>query len=340
MNDATQSDPALRARVQELITGAWSTQVVHVAVRLKVFDRLLDGAGSAAALAEATNSNSDAFVRLLRALASIDLVRQIDEDRFELAPAGRLLATDQPGSVRGMALHWGERLWGALAQLDHSVQTGRPWRESGLEGFEHISQDPGQIEMFHQSMADNTAPAASAMIDAYDFGSFRAVMDVGGSYGALLAELLKAYPSLKGKVLDLPGLAKASRAYLERAGVADRGGIQEGSFFDAVPPGADAYLLKSIIHDWDDARAVMILKNCAGAAGPDGRVLVIERIAPEQAGQADYITLRSDILMLTANGGRERTEAQFRSLLARAGLAVRRIVPTVSGFAIIEGAVG
>jgi hypothetical protein len=336
MNDIAQSDPAVRARVQDLITGAWSTQVVHVAVRLKVFDRLLEGPRSAAAMAQETGSHPGAFARLMRALASIDLMRQLDEERFELAPAGRLLAEGQPGSVRGMALHWGERLWGALGQLDQTVRTGRPWKESGLEGFEHIAQDAGQIEMFHQSMADNTAPAALAMIEAYDFGALRTLMDVGGSYGALLAEILKAHPPMTGAVLDLPGLAEASRAYLEHAGVADRGRFEGGSFFEAVPSGADAYMLKSIIHDWDDERALTILKNCAAAAGRDGLVLVIERIAPELASPADFITVRGDILMLTANGGRERTEAQFRSLLGQAGLDVRRIVPTASGFAIIE----
>jgi hypothetical protein len=194
------------------------------------------------------------------------------------------------------------------------------------------------MAMFHQSMTDQTGPVAAAMLEVYDFGRLRTLMDVGGSYGALLAAILKAHPRLTGQVFDLPDLAAASGAYLKGAGVADRAGFAGGSFFDAVPAGADAYMLKMIIHDWDDDHALPILSNCARAAGRDGLVLVMERIAPERVGEdpADNITIRGDIIMLTAAGGLERTEAEYRTLLGKAGLRIRRIVPTASGFAIIE----
>ena len=238
----------------------------------------------------------------------------------------------------GMALHWGRRLWAALGQLEDSVRTGEPFQASGLDGFEGIARDPGQTAMFHQSMTDQTGPVAAAMLEVYDFSRFRSLVDVGGSYGALLAALLKAHPGQTGEVFDLPGLAEASGAYLRGAGVADRAGFVGGSFFDAVPPGADAYMLKMIIHDWRDDQALSILRNCATAAGRDGAVLVMERIAPERVGSspADHVTIRGDILMLTAAGGQERTEAEYRALFAKAGLQVQRIVPTASGFAIIE----
>jgi len=333
-------EPQTRGRVQALIAGAWSTQVIHVAARLELFDRLLQGPRAAGDLAAETGSHPGAFRRLLRGLASLDLVRQLDDDRFEITAAGRLLAADAPGSIRGMALHWGERLWGALGQLDQSVKTGKAWRASGLDGFQQMAHDPAQMAMFHQSMTDQTGPVAAAMLQVYDFSKFGTLMDVGGSYGALLAAILKAHPSLKGRVFDLPDLSQASNAYLKAAGVADRAGFTGGSFFESVPQGADAYMLKMIIHDWDDEHAIPILANCAKAAGANGVVLVMERIAPERVGSdpLDHVTIRGDLIMLTAAGGLERTEAEYRTLYAKAGLAIRRIVPTASGFAIMETA--
>ncbi len=330
--------PDPRAKVVDLITGCWSTQVLHVAARLKLFDLIAEGPTAAADLAGRTGSHPGAMLRLMRALASLGMVRHLPGDRFELTEAGRFLCSDAPGSVRGMALHWGERLWGALGQLDQSVQTGKPWRASGLDGFQQMASDPGQMAMFHQSMTDQTGPVARALLDAYDFGRFATLMDVGGSYGALLAAILNARPELTGQVFDLPDLKAASSAYLERSGVAGRARFVGGSFFERVPAGADAYMLKMIIHDWDDEKAVTILTNCARAAGAHGKVLVMERIAPElvntDPGQAP--TIRGDILMLTAAGGVERTEPQYRDLFARAGLSLEGITPTSSGFSVME----
>ncbi|HEY5411674.1 MAG TPA: methyltransferase [Caulobacteraceae bacterium] len=327
-----------RARVLGLITSAWPVQVIHVAVRLGLPDRLADGPGSSAALAEATGSHPRTLRRLLRAMAALGLCRQTGEDHFELTPAGGLLRTGAEGSVRGVALHYGERIWGALSQLDQSVKTGRPWRISGASGFEHMASDPGQMAMFHQSMADRTGPAAQSLLEAYDFSRFRILMDVGGSFGALLAAILEAHPQLTGQVLDLSALSDASNAYLASMGVADRARFVGGSFFEPVPSGADAYMLKSIIHDWDDAEAVQILRSCAAAAGREGRVLVIDRIAPELAGEdpVDLITFQGDMMMLTANGGMERTLNEFQALYDQAGLALRSVTQTASGFAVME----
>ena len=334
------TDLGARARVMEMITACWTTKVLGVAAEMRLPDLMAEGAGSASALAVRTGSDPAALRRLLRAMAVLGLCRQTGEDSFELTEAGEILRSGAPGSLRGMALHWGDRLWGALSQLDQSVQTGRPWRISGVEGFEHMASDPGQMAMFHQSMADQTGPVAAAMLEVYDFSRFGALMDVGGSYGALLAAILAANPALAGQVFDLPDLEPASLAYLEVAGVAGRAAFTGGSFFDSVPSGADAYMLKMIIHDWDDEHAVPILANCARAAGKDGVVLVMERIAPQLVGEdpADRVTIRGDLLMLTAAGGLERTEVQYQALFAKAGLVLRRIVPTASGVAIMETA--
>ena len=327
-----------RSRVLGLISAAWQTQVIYVAVALRLPDLMARGAETSAALSEATGSHPRTLRRLLRAMAALGLCRQTGQDCFELTPAGNVLRADAEGSVRGVALHHGERIWGALSQLDQSVKTGRPWRISGASGFEHMASDPSQMAMFHQSMADQAAPVARDMLAAYDFGRFLTLVDVGGSYGALLAEILKAHPHLSGQVFDLPTLEAASTAYLERQGVAARARFVGGSFFETAPAGADAYMLKSIIHDWDDAEAVSILRNCATAAGTKGRVLVMDRLAPELAGEdpADLTTFRSDMIMLTANGGLERTLADFEALYAQAGLTLVGVTRTASGFAVME----
>ena len=327
-----------RTRVLSLIMGAWPVQVIHVAVRLRLPDLMAEGETSSAALATATGSHPRTLRRLLRAMAALGLCRQIDEDRFELSAGGEVLRAGAEGSVRGVALHYGERIWGAMSQLDQSVKTGRPWRISGASGFEHMASDPGQMEMFHQSMADRTAPTARSMLEAYDFGRFETLMDVGGSYGALLAAILQARPELSGQVFDLPALKDASTAYLQRMGVADRARFTGGSFFDPIPPGADGYMLKSIIHDWDDDEAVQILKNCAAAAGREGRVLVMDRIAPELAGTdpADVVTFQGDLMMLTANGGMERTLKQFQAIYDAAGLSLDGVTTTAVGFSVME----
>ena len=334
---AEQPDEA-RERVSGLIMGAWGTQVIHVAAQLRLFDALAGGPRAAAELAAETGSHPPSLFRLMRALAAIDLVRHLDGDRFELLPAGELLRTDAPGSVRGMALHWGRRLWGAMTQLDQSVRTGAPWRVSGLEGFQQMAQDPADMAMFHQSMADQTLPVARGVAEACDLSGYGRLMDVGGSYGALLAALLKAYPSLSGEVYDLAGLSEASTAYLEGQGVGGRARFVAGSFFESVPAGAGAYLLKSIIHDWDDAEALQILRNVRAAAAGGAAVLVIEQVAPAQVrpGGGDLVPIRADIMMLTATGGKERTVEEYRALFEEAGLALTRVVPTASAFSVLE----
>jgi hypothetical protein len=326
-----------RARLLALIHGAFPTQVIHAAVRLGLAELMGDEPAAADDLAAAAGADPGALKRLLRAMAVLDLCQDLDGERFVLTEAGKLLKAEAPGSVRGVALHWGERLWGALGQLEHSVRTGRAWATSGEEGFRLMARDPAQTAMFHQSMTDQTGPVAAAVLAAYDLSRFAEVMDVGGSYGALLAAVLKAHPGMRGRVFDLPDLADASAAYLGEAGVADRARFVGGDFFQSVPAGADAYLLKMIIHDWDDEHAFAILRNCREAAGTRGVVLVVERVAPARVrGPEDRAPVMADIVMLTAAGGLERTEDQYRALFARAGLRLARVVPTTSEFSVIE----
>jgi hypothetical protein len=335
------SDTSTRAKVMGLITACWSTQVIGVAVKLKLFDALAGGPRSSQELASVADLHAGALQRLMRALAALDLIRQTNKDCFELAEAGRLLCADAPGSVRGAALHWGDRLWGALSQLDQSVKTGKAWTISGQSGFEHMARDPQQMAMFHQSMADLTRPVARAVLDAYDFSGVSRIMDLGGSTGALLAAVVKANPHLTGRVFDLPGLEQMANTWLDAEGVADRASFVGGSFFEQVPSGAELIMMKMIIHDWLDEEAAAILSNTCKALPPGGVVLVMDRVASEvvRANAEDYAAARADITMLTAAGGKERTKAEFEELFARAGLSLQRIIPTASEFSILEGLV-
>ena len=327
-----------RGHVTGLITALFSTPVVYTAASLKLFDAMDEGLATSAELAERTATHPPSVFRLLRALAALELVNHEGGNRFALTDAGRFLRAGAPDSVRGMALHWGERIYGALGQLTQSVKTGEPWKISGLEGFQQMASDPAGVAMFHQSMADQAAPVGRMLVEAYDFSGVSTVLDVGGSLGALLAEVLKANPKITGQVLDLPALAEPCAAYLQQRGVGERAGFIGGSFFNAVPSGFDAYLIKSIVHDWQDAEARVILERCRAAMAEGARVLVIEQIAPERVrGAADLPPIRGDIMMMTANGGRERTEGEFRELFASAGLKLDRIVPTRGLFSVLEG---
>jgi orsellinic acid C2-O-methyltransferase len=249
------------------------------------------------------------------------------------------LRANVPNSMRGRALHVGGALWRAFADLATVVRTGHPMPSlaTGSTGFEEMQRDPARLHAFQLSMAESSRRAAADVIAAYDFGRFAHVMDVGGGYGALLAAILEAFPKLQGTVLDLPYLSAGAGEYLANSGSAKRARFVSGDFFRAVPVGADCYLLKFIIHDWDDERSLQILNNCRIAAGANGVVAIVERIVPDHVIQsnAHCEVIRGDLTMM-AYGGTERTEAQYRELLAKAGLRLSAIAHTTGVFSIIE----
>ncbi len=327
-----------RAFTASLITACWSTQVIHAAVRLGIPELLAEGAASSKDMAARLNVAPGPLFRLLRALAVLDQCRHCGGDRFELTAAGQYLRKDVPGSLHVVALHWGGRTWSALTHLEDAVRTGAAWNHSGREGFYSMAERPQEASVLNRSMAQQTLVVARAIVDAYDFTRCRDVVDLGGGYGALLSQVLKAYPHLEGASADLAYLESDARRFFNEAGVAERARFIPTDFFASVAPGADCYLLKFIIHDWNDADAIQILRNTAVAAGARGTVLIIEQIAPElvtcDAQQA--LVIRGDIHMLAATGGMERTAGEYRALLTQAGLELTRILPTTSSFSIIE----
>jgi len=301
-------------------------------------DRIAGGANTSTELARQLNAQPRAMFRLLRAMAALGLCAHTGDDRFELTEAGEFLRSDVPESLAILARHWGGRTWPALSHLEESIRTGKPWSLGGRAGFFSMAQRPKDAEVLNRSMADQTLLVARDIVAAYDFSPFKSVVDLGGGYGALLSVLLQAYPDLHGASADLAYMESEALSFLRKAGVGGRSRFIPTDFFKSVEPGADCYLLKFIIHDWDDSDSIEILRNTRDAAGPDGVVLIVEQIAPEkvEASPQHGTIIRGDIHMMVATGGMERTATEYRELLARAGLQLARIVPTASQFSVIE----
>jgi O-methyltransferase domain/Dimerisation domain len=333
----TEASSAARTATAALITGCWSAQVIYAAVALGIPDRFGAGAASSGELARAAGTHPRATFRLLRAMASLGLCTDLGAGRFELTEAGRFLRTDSPSSLVALARHWGTRTWAALAHLEQTVRTGTAWAHGGREGFFSMAQRPEAAAVLNRSMVEQTLQVAGAIVDAYDFSPFENVIDIGGGYGALLSVVLQKYPELRGASADLAYMEPEATAFLRQRNVAERARFIATDFFQSVPGGADCYLLKYIIHDWDDADCLEILRNVRAAAA-SAVVLIVERIVPEQIEPAREPTgvIPSDINMMVATGGVERTQKEYQTLLESAGFALSRIVPTASGFCVLE----
>ena len=331
------SDDA-RARTMDLIAGCWTTQAIHAAVQAGLVDALAKAPSTAPALASALGLDSRATYRLLRALAGLGICEHRADDAFALAERGRWLRSDVAGSLRGFAAHWGERTWNAFAQLEATVRSGTPIADSGRERFFSLADRPDEARVFHRSMAGATRHDAAAIVAACDVDGAREAIDVGGGLGALLVALLAAHPTLEGASADLPYLQADAQAFFAAEGVAGRARFIGLDFFASPPPAAGLYLMKSVLHDWDDDAATTILRNVAAAMDASAKLLVIERLAPERAAADPSLrnVLRSDLQMMVAVGGAERTEREYDALFAAAGLARRRTRPTASPFSVLE----
>ncbi|MBX3027418.1 hypothetical protein KF840_21175 [bacterium] len=328
-------------QVSRLAASLWIPQALHAAARLGVADAIAADGTASADVARAIGADPLATHRLLRALVALELCRRTDDGRFLLTPLGACLRADAPDSVRAwVLLMGGDMVWRSWGRLADCVRAGEcaPRLFEGKDAFESMADHPLERAIFDQSMQELTRRAAPALVAAYDFAAARTVVDVGGGHGALLAAVLAAHPHLRGTVFDLAHCAEGAAGLAGEAGVGDRCGFASGSFFDSVPPGADVYLLKSVIHDWDDERSRAILRACRAALRPGARLLLIEVVVPERPGTAplDQMIAGTDLNMLVMTGGRERTEAEYRALCEAAGLRVNRILPTATAFSVVE----
>lgn len=328
MSDAKQVDPQLHVR--NLLMGFVVSRALQVAAELGLADALADGPKDREALAREVGAHAGTLHRLVRALASFGLFEQLPDGRFANTPSSEYLRSDIPGSLRGLArMHGGSPLWQAWADLEHSVRSGEPsfTHFHGSPMFEYLAAHPESARRFDEGMVASSRLMNEAIVDAYDWGRIGMLVDVGGGVGSTLAAILRANPRIKGVLFDLPHVIERGRDYLAEQGVAARCRTETGSFFDAIPSGADAYFVKHIIHDWDDEDCVRILANCKAAMPDHANLLVCEKVVPP--GNEPSVAKTIDLVMLVlTDGGRERTEQEFRDLFARAGLRLARVVPT------------
>lgn len=291
-------------------------------------DLLTDGPRSSDQLATATETNPGALYRLLRALAAFGLFHEENNGRFTLTELGDALRADAPESVAGWAAFVGRRnIRDAWSSLEESIRTGENAFKlaHGISVWEYRAQNPVESEIFDRAMASSSKLVIGSLIEAYDFGRFGTIVDVGGGNGTLLHALLAEYPRLDGVLFDQSHV-------VEGVDFGVRGRVVAGSFFESVPGGGDAYLLKWIIHDWNDEDSVTILRNVRANGGT---LLVVERIVdPPNEGPE---TKLGDLNMLVGPGGQERTLDEFRSLFEAAGYELAGETPTASGMHVIEG---
>ncbi|MDT5269679.1 MAG: hypothetical protein QOH49_1865 [Acidobacteriota bacterium] len=334
--DAEAQGPPPAAILTQMAFGALLTQALYVAARLGIADLLAAGPRPVAELAAETKTHERSLYRVLRSLAGAGVFAEVAPQTFGLTPLAEPLRADVPGSMRNGLIFMGERWhFDVWANMMHSVRTGKPaWGHThGSEVFDYFAANPEHAEIFNGAMTDMSVGTAPAVVEAYDFSGFRQLADIAGGHGYLLAQILKANPSLSGLLFDVPPVIEGAAALLEREGVAERVERVAGDFFASVPR-ADAYIMKHIIHDWDDERAGLILRNINAAMGADGRVLIVETIVPE--GNVPHYSKVLDLEMLTSPGGIERTADEYAALLAGSGLKLSRIVPTRSPFSIVE----
>jgi hypothetical protein len=325
--------------LHRLITGYQVSQAVHVAATLGLSDLLADGPRSVAELAEATGADARSLTRLMRGLAAVGLYVSDGEERFANTELGDAFRTDVPRSVAGWARAVGRpHHWQAYASLEHSIRTGENAFATvhGESVWDYLAKRPGEQRVFDEAFTSLSQAVAAEVVDAYDFGRFGTVVDVGGGRGMLLAAVLARYPSVNGVLFDQPAVVAGAHELLSAAGVSQRCRVVGGSFFDAVPEGGDAYLLKSVIHDWPDAESVEILRTCRRSMPAHGRLLLVEQLLDESPDPVR--TAFSDLTMLVTAGGQERTTDEYRSLLAAAGFDLTRTVPTGSDVFMIEAA--
>jgi hypothetical protein len=273
----------------------------------------------------------------MRALTSAGIFKRENDDRFALTPLSETLVTGVPGSVRWFIIsELGQEHYPAWGNLLHSVKTGEIAFDNffGMDIWKYFAQNPEDAAVFNDSMSGMTAAANEAITSVYDFSQFGKVIDIGGGHGGLITSILQKNPQTKGVLFDAPVVIEGARPKLESAGVADRCETVPGDFFQAVPAGGDAYVMKWIIHDWEDEKAIRILKNCREHMQQNNRLIVVDCVVPEND-EPDF-SKTFDLNMMVMTGGKERTAAEFRELLAAAGFKLLRVIPTNVPTCIVE----
>ena len=337
--DATETAPP-HAQLVQMAMAHWVSSTVYVAAKLNLADRLANGPLSAEQLAGPTETDVSSLHRLMRTLASLGILNEDAEHRFRLTAVGEAMKTGAPGAARATILTIASPWWmNGFAQLMYSVQTGKSGFEKmiGMPIFDWFAKNPEEASLFSETMIGIHGAEPAAVATAYDFSGMNTIVDVGGGTGNLLTTILEKSPKSRGILYDLLHVTQDASALIQARALKDRVTVETGSFFDSVPAGGDAYLLSHIIHDWSEDQCLTILKNCRSAMNPDGRVLLIEMVLPED--NTPHPGKILDMMMLVGPGGRERTAKEYGTLLSKAGLRLTRVVPTESAVSVVEAKV-
>ena len=322
----------------QIATGHFMASALQVVVRLGIPARLATGGLTAGELASATGVQEDALYRVLRALAAAGVFEETAPRRFMLSEAGQALRPDVPGSMHDMALWVTSPFhFKVYGEMMHSVRTGQPAAEKviGMPVFEYFPRDPELSEIFNNAMTTFSNQVIPAALEAYDFSGIDLLVDVAGGHGAVLTTILQQHPTMRGVLFDLDHVIAGAKPRIAAAGLAGRLQTEVGNFFTKVTPGADAYIMKHIIHDWDDDRALRILHNIRTAMGAKrGRVILLESVI--SPGNTPDLGKIIDLEMLVMPGGKERTANEFEQLFTQAGFELTKIVPTRSPLSVIE----
>jgi hypothetical protein len=323
----------------QIISGFWISRAVFVIGKLGIPDQLQSGPKTAAELASATNTHAPSLFRILRALVSVGVLSSADGERFAQTPLSETLVTDAPGSLRWFAVsELGQEHYPAWGNLMHSVKTGEIAFDNffGVDVWKYFQQNPEDAAVFNNSMSNVTAAANEAITSLYDFSQFETIVDVGGGHGGLITSILKQNPGVKGVLFDAAEVIAGARPKIEAAGLADRIETVAGDFFKSVPAGGDGYIMKWIIHDWDDEKSNTILRNCRRQMTENGKLILVDCVVPQT--NEPHFSKFIDLNMLVMTGGKERTEKEFAQLLDAAGFKLLRVIPTELPTSIIEAA--
>lgn len=336
--EPTEDERAAAAALLRMIWGLHISRAVYLAAELGLADLLAAGPRTAAALARATQADEAALYRVLRLLAALGVLTEPEPRSFGLTVLGDRLRSDVPASMRNWAMLADTIGFGAHEPIQEVARTGRTGTEIsyGMTTMERVRADAQRAGRFDAAMSERTAAFAPGIAATYDFSAMRVIADIGGGQGTLLAAILRRHQHLRGILFDVADVTRRAGSVLREAGVADRCEIIAGDFFAGVPKGADGYILANVLHDWDDDSAVQILQACRHAMGPSGRVLIAERLIPDDPHDAVPVLL-SDLNMLLLSGGQERTNTQYGTLLATAGLRPGQIQPVATPYGVIEG---
>jgi SAM-dependent methyltransferase len=330
--------PPPQAVLSQLINGYWITGTIHAAAKLGVAAAIGDAPRAVTEVASAVGADVDSLYRLMRALAGLGIFVEGPGRTFAHTPLSLALRPGVPGSMHGLAAMTGLLHLRAWPEIVHSVRTGETAfsKVFGKEIFAYVTSDAEAGQAFDDAMASYTAATSAAVVAGYDFSKFEKIVDVGGGNGALIAAILEKAPRAAGVTFDLPPSAERAKANLGARGLAGRCEVVGGDFFESVPSGGDAYALKMIVHDWDDARSIAILKNVRKAIRPDGRVLIMESVVDPTSGVGAPAKLL-DVNMLVMTGGRERTAEEYAALYRSSGFELLRVVPAGPMLSVIEG---